>query len=53
MNLTDFEIKLILETGMTPEEARNSWANKNQKEALVWMEFFNKFKEALRGSLRY
>lgn len=52
MTEQDKIVKIVMETGMTVEEARNSWALKNWEEAEVMMDFFNAFKENLLKSLK-
>ncbi len=42
-------IQLICETGMSYEEAKNSWAIKNWEESRIWARFFEEYISKVRG----
>lgn len=45
-------LQLISETGMTYEEAKNSWALKNWEESRMWANFFNNFINKVRETFQ-
>lgn len=44
--------EIMVETGLSYEEAKNSWAIKNPKEARELMRFFGEFIETVRGIIK-